>query len=139
MINKDGRREQPSLPATFAENPEGLANRLIVARHEAAAHGGFGVTSERAAGAGDPTCLEEEEGAPAEDRGDRGTTPSAAKRARSEKERQPATISVLTEPAESERMAEKCRPEENPMAGAWHRYPQPWDPTLEQNKHHSGD
>ena len=31
------------------------------------------------------------------------------------------------------------RQKENPKAGAWHRYPQPWDPTPEQDKHHRGD
>ena len=30
-------------------------------------------------------------------------------------------------------------PEANPMTGAWHPYPQPWDPTQEQNKQNNGD
>ena len=36
-------------------------------------------------------------------------------------------------------LEEKPMPEENPMTEAWHLYPQPWDPILAQNKHHSGD
>ena len=110
----------------------------MVARHKAEAQGGFGGTSECAAGAADPTCLEEAERAP-EDREDQETTPSPAKMAQSQRELRPAMTSASPEPEESWQMEEKCIPEENPMTGACHPYLQPWDPTPAQNKHHSSD